>query len=455
MDLPMIMRIPNSSLDTTSSGLAFENNFQKVRTSGSSSAFTAAHPLVCEPLVQRQDDTWKGTTVEKHKAPNHGKKRHPAARISNKGQRSLDSSNRFPKTTVGTNRSTDPVSSPPLPTVHQDKRFTGAKGEVRCVATTTRGRECAYIAVNGTNYCCMHVDYDTNPPPRRGGKHQQQQRHGTTTTTTTKHAAVVKMKKTSRSVSNVSEPSVSVKVANNDRKRRSTAEKLAQKHADSPFPLLSMISSDQWANKRVRISMGPFQGYVGHVEKWSNGWVGVRIADVGLHNRRSFELYLDEDLSQVPHNQAPLVHNVPRDTVTPSPHIVRTPSPKQVGVTTPRDVVPSQHQPITPNPTMDESDSYTNRGKSIKTVSSASSSSFSTLPPQVTPTDTRTAVSCLDSSKLESLLSTQESNDDSAGLDLLFGSAALDRSRRRTIRRPTVYQDTEVLHKKRNRKVSL
>jgi len=53
---------------------------------------------------------------------------------------------------------------------HQDKRFSGLNhDEKQCLATTTRGRPCAYVAVHGTKYCNLHADYDTNPPPRRGG----------------------------------------------------------------------------------------------------------------------------------------------------------------------------------------------------------------------------------------------------------------------------------------------
>ena len=55
-------------------------------------------------------------------------------------------------------------------TVGQDKRCTGDDNEVRCFATSTRGRTCAYIAVNYTKYCYLHADYDTNPPPRRTSK---------------------------------------------------------------------------------------------------------------------------------------------------------------------------------------------------------------------------------------------------------------------------------------------
>lgn len=319
----------------------------------------------------------------------------------------------------------------------QDKRFSGAKGEIRCKATTTRGRECAYVCVNGTKYCFMHADYDTNPPPRRGGKHAA-------TTVITEAAAASssksKKKEAHRSSSIVSDSSSS---KSTDRKRRNTAEKLAQKHADSPFPLLSMISSDQWANKLVRVSVGPFEGHIGNVEKWSNGWVGVRIPDVGLHNRRSFELYLDdesmEDLSS--EQKKGLMRCVSRDAVTPSPlyqdNNKRTPSPKESSTA-------MAYQPVTPNLTMEEAESRViSKARSLDGIEMVQL-------PEVTPVDAR-GRACVDSPMIESLLASQEHN---SKLDLLFGTAALDRSRR-SIRRPKIYQDTEMLDKKRSRKVPL
>lgn len=317
----------------------------------------------------------------------------------------------------------------------QDKRFSGAKGECRCKATTTRGRECAYIAVDDTKYCYMHADYDTNPPPRRGGKHSS---------TSNETPKLKKKEVTSRSSSNVSDSSGK---SGGDRKRRNTAEKLAQKHADSPFPLLSMISSDQWANKRVKISSGPFEGHVGHVEKWSNGWVGVRIPDVGLHNRRSFELYLDDnDKTQTEEQKKSIMRSVSRDGDTPSPMFQsqgkRTPSPKGQALNSPL------YQPVTPNPTMDEAD--------MRVISSKTRNLDGLHMvdlPEVTPLEARNGRACIKSPVIESLLKAQEHN---SKLDMLFGTAALDRGRR-SVRRPKIYEDTEMLDKtnKRCRKVSL
>ena len=415
---------------------AFADTFQKVRAHGS--AFSAHFQQ--GGISLNEEDTFTGAvpsgcclarsvgTVEMfcqrspcHKGSNYCKRHY--------SQYVLKTDEQLPGNTMEKEaKSSSPRSTSTSSQSQQDKRYTGSPGEVRCMATTTRGRECAYIAVDGTKYCYMHEDYDTNPPPRRGGKN------------TTTEAS--KIKKTQRSGNTTINPPHK----STDRKRRSTAEKLAQKHADSPFPLLSMISSDQWANKRVRVSIGPFQGHVGTVEKWSNGWVGVRLPDVGLHNRRSFELYLEsevktgKDLTQA-RSRAPL-HCVSRDTVTPSPHPLdkRIPSPK---ASTESSTV--SHQPTTPNPTMVGEAFYP--GDAANTLTQLGMVSL----PEVTPTECRTTVACLDSPRIESLLSAQEENP---RLDLLFRTAALDRSRR-SVRHPKPYEDTEMLSKKRSRNISL
>jgi len=167
---------------------------------------------------------------------------------------------------------------------HQDRRYQeGHPYECRCLATTTRGRPCAYVAINGTKYCNLHADYDTNPPPRRGAR------------------------------------------------KESTSTKRKEKHADSPYPLLSMISTDQWSDQGVRIATGPFAGRTGTVQKWGNGWVSVDIPGIGMHNRRSFELYLLQD-------QKPLVVNV-----------VRSPSPDTTNSTL-SDESELRYAPVTPRP---------------------------------------------------------------------------------------------------------
>lgn len=212
---------------------------------------------------------------------------------------------------------------------HQDRRFTGVEGEIRCLATTTRGRACAYTCVGGTKYCYLHADYDTNPPPRRwshkgktdlgnNGTNRTGSSSRSTTTKNTSSTFVVgnsdegknfgkELEKLpeSQTIPNSSPPSITSDEMSRlpspfptmstnpvKRSRRNSSSKLAAKHADSPFPLLSMISTDQWYQKYVKIASGPLTGKVGRVEKWGNGWVSVDVPEMGLHNRRSFELYI-------------------------------------------------------------------------------------------------------------------------------------------------------------------
>jgi hypothetical protein len=205
--------------------------------------------------------------------------------------------------------------------LHQDKRYTGCDDETRCKgmigfmcsctsqnllqtlfspmrfcwpATTTRGRECAYCAVKDAKYCFLHADYDTNPPPRRGG---------TGGATKTKEGAM--MADAGATISGLAESVGGIakagkgKMDNTKRRipstsaRRLSASKNLEKHmADAPYPLLSTLSTDKWPNRKVIVSTGPLTNHVGLVEKWGNGWVSVRLPGVGLHNRRSFELYL-------------------------------------------------------------------------------------------------------------------------------------------------------------------
>jgi hypothetical protein len=199
--------------------------------------------------------------------------------------------------------------APVLPTMHQDKRFTGTEeDEVRCLATTTRGRACSYIAVHSSKYCYLHADYDTNPPPRRGGS-SQRVADNLIKETGNVHAVV-----RSESVSPVptgagksayeespprsplpsSNSSNEVLIVETPGETKSVKRLSSWKHStsDSPYPLLSTVSTDQWFQKRVIVSTGSLLNRAGRVEKWGNGWVSVRIAGVGVHNRRSFELFL-------------------------------------------------------------------------------------------------------------------------------------------------------------------
>jgi hypothetical protein len=210
------------------------------------------------------------------------------------------------------------VSEAPCP----DKRCSGHPDEIRCAATTTRGRACAYIAVLDTKYCFLHADYDTNPAPRRKSKdfgesmegqdammEETIQEESLEPAAATSRRAGSKPKLKQRATTPVSKavdekppspstlPSGTGSPQQPKKRFRRTSTKLAEKHADSPRPLLSMIATDQWFGKTVQIAVGPLEGRTGVVEKWGNGWISVNVKGAGLHNRRSFELYIDEEVS--------------------------------------------------------------------------------------------------------------------------------------------------------------
>jgi hypothetical protein len=244
---------------------------------------------------------------------------------------------RFPHETSAGSAVSEPSSVTSTPTIHQDKRFTGCGGDVRCIATTTRGRACAYICVNDTKYCHLHADYDTNPPPRRGAG------SSSSATTPSQPRQQLELTKSSlnilprlqgcpplpdlgsgRMISMTSLQPALMPLAN-DGTRRSTSSVSSDDSfvgsndsADITIPdasnqrFLSSISSDKWLNRKVKIATGPFVNTTGVVEKWGNGWVTVRIHERLTHNRRSVELFLvsgDTTCDQImdtseAHNQA-------------------------------------------------------------------------------------------------------------------------------------------------------
>ncbi|GKY93477.1 hypothetical protein MPSEU_000315200 [Mayamaea pseudoterrestris] len=195
----------------------------------------------------------------------------------------------------------------------QDKRFTGLLHQVCCKATTTRGRSCAYVAVEGTSFCNLHssttavshgvgvqrVSGETSFARRSkaaNSKEKQQQwplsqlQHSNTDKAATLASSKL-----------VPSPLTSAELLTKTPRGR-RASKLAETHAESPYFLLSMIPSDQWRGKLVSILAGPMKHQQGIVEKWSNGWVSVHLAGMGLHNRRSIELAIvkqDDDYDNV------------------------------------------------------------------------------------------------------------------------------------------------------------
>lgn len=144
-----------------------------------------------------------------------------------------------------------------LPNImHQDRRFIGSPDQTRCLATTTRGRSCAYIAVDSTKYCFLHAGYGTKTSTRRRLD---------------------------------SFPSA------HKRKLVSVGESQGllvppRGISNSSLQLLSLVPTGKWLHQLVFIAAGHLQNRFGRVERWGNGWVSVRVAGVGLHNRRAFEL---------------------------------------------------------------------------------------------------------------------------------------------------------------------
>ena len=185
---------------------------------------------------------------------------------------------------VGDTSSPPTTQEPPVvPSLaHQDKRFVGASNEVRCHATTTRGRLCAYAAQGPkSKYCYLHADYDTNPPPRRGGATPRKVAGAAVDSNSSLSA-------TPKSSSQARPPPTSTSCT--------THEPL----------LLSMVSTDQWSGKRVVIATGPLAYRSGVVDRWGNGWVTVQIEGNDRtihHNRRSFELHLEDPTDPTKTNQ--------------------------------------------------------------------------------------------------------------------------------------------------------
>jgi len=195
----------------------------------------------------------------------------------------------------------------------QDKRYTGCDDEVRCLATTTRGRPCAYVSVFTSKYCFLHADYDTNPPPRRGGSGSTPKQGKAVSAPSSEIEGcppipdltswIPSMKPSVTCGPSAGPPSYASHDSSSSSSSRSDMEKANSppQLIDCPLPLLSSISSDQWLNKNVLIGLGPLVNHIGQIMKWGNGWVSLRIQSGAaaqemhgglLHNRRSVELFL-------------------------------------------------------------------------------------------------------------------------------------------------------------------
>ena len=233
-------------------------------------------------------------------------------------------------------------STPAPPSARQDKRYTGCDDEVRCRATTTRGRPCAYVSVIDSKYCFLHADYDTNPPPRRGGSGSTPKQAEVLSVPLGDITGYPSMPDLSKSAKVLPTLAVSARIGPGECQTPSVESddslSISSSQSDmegkKPTPqlikcshsLLSSISSDQWLDKVVMVGLGPLVNRLGKIVKWGNGWVTVRIlsdsnqgSDGLLHNRRSVELFLlpsdqqtsglhsEEESHQQEHRESPFI----------------------------------------------------------------------------------------------------------------------------------------------------
>jgi hypothetical protein len=413
------------------------------------------------------------------------------------------------------------------PTAHQDKRYTGSVDGTRCLATTTRGRVCAYVSVNTSKYCYLHADYDTNPPPKRGGGGQRVKASGhggespfrlggdlhlstfeaLPSVPSGVSAAEVSVASPASVASEESRLASPVTASGHGKRSlvkplskktlekalveqspnkgsRKSASKLAEKHAGSPFPLLSMISTDQWFHKTVVISTGPLADQSGKVEKWGNGWVSVSVPGVGLHNRRSFELYLqtedqcerasasiDSDgkmqesnpsllrcitsgaASPLPSSDGILERSLSLDARSKTASLAKVRSSDSSRRSSFDQASYPTEVPETPRPDRESlkmQDSVIEGTPISKTAGDQARGGPQV--PHVTPSSPR-KIRNDDIPLIETLQLAAEGCVTKYNLGLLFGTAALERGRR-TLKKVTRYEDTAMLGNKRGRKVS-
>ena len=297
-------------------------------------------------------------------------------------------------------------------------------------------------------------------------------------------------------------------------RRLSTAKNLEKHMAVAPYPLLSTLATENWLNRKVVVSTGPLANHVGVVEKWGNGWVSVRLPGVGLHNRRSFELYLypgQDDAEGLPSTKTampvvevfdtasvkgknaaavPKIHRIvsnDNDATTPligeKPSLVVdflhevTPfascrvidvvqkdskkakeSQRVSSILFPTSMDPSAptHVPESPVPEQEHSESHTSCQEDTAVVSHGTDAKAvreeakSQDEPDRPRKKFRLHLKSLTSSKMdneiplvESLMLAQEGRVAKNKIGLLFGTAALERSRRH-IHKPTRYGDAEM-----------
>ena len=213
--------------------------------------------------------------------------------------------------------------------------------------------------------------------------------------------------------------------------------------------LLTSVNSLQWENKLVRIMFGPLARHTGRIMRWGNGWVTIGTY-AGLHNRRAFELQLlpdviesrkDYDLADEPDEaQWPNIQTIDgsnkNDIKRPS-EITKLSNDKSIGLV----VVNSNDNVVCAD----------RIGSSIKNIVrdgedqlSAKAKPQNLSEESAKPSSLGTLVPC----KSEGSASQPVAHELDHRFDLLYGTAACDRTRRK-IKEPEWYDDKSMIERKR------
>jgi len=377
----------------------------------------------------------------------------------------------------------------PIPAVHTDKRFQGLEGEVKCSATTTRGRPCSYISVNDSRYCFLHADYDSNPPPRRGSIVSPHKARTVSVSSAAKSVSgdemapsdAVVLKTPSKVPASVSSTESSLSSAwvtpqvSSVTDTPPSTKKIKDVSTRDGKPVLSSLSYDKWFDKKVMISTGPLANHIGRVVKWGNGWVTVRITpetsgeedDGLLHNRRAVELFLVPDDAEED-NKTLHDADVIKAMEGASSSLLRCVS-REIDIqASEADSDRSRQDTLSPSDELSVLQADTRDCDKPAEMSVDGDSGKKFAEPsgdeeakQEAPDAAMASASSLKLTKslpseedsvplVKSLVRAQEQGLRKQGLGLLFGTAALERGRRR-VHKPTRYEDTAMLEKARSR----
>lgn len=405
------------------------------------------------------------------------------------GMRPIDSDTVGEKT-----RKHSPVA---IPTAQTDKRFQGLDGEVQCSATTTRGRPCSYVCVNDTKYCFLHAEYESNPPPKRGAGCTSMKKRAASVSSGTAESSASAEDFSVASEIVIKTPSKPARTSSEEpclpsalvTPHLTSSNSVSEASASTPKknittrdgkPVLSSLSYDQWLNKKVMIATGPLSNHVGHVEKWGNGWVTVRLAqdtskqqdEEGLlHNRRAVELFLVPDdpeesfmvstekhVIQAAETGTPLLRCVSREIDAQGSDAVSLHS-RQEAVS-PIELIGSQIEHSDTVTAFDttvqgkERDKLTSEPIDDNESQLKASCEAPAIDKDTLPSYAKSVVSDI-SNKCspplsESVMLAQSKGLRNKALGLLFGTAALERGRRK-IQSPTRYEDTAMIEKGKSR----